>query len=381
MSTAALASQHELFDLPSDVSYLNCAYQSPKLRQSIVASELELRKNARPWTITSEDFFAPAERLRALFARLIEAEPADIAIVPSVSYGIAIAAANLAVNAGEHIVVLTEQFPSNLYAWRELVRQPESHLTFVERPADGLWTDAVMDSIDTSCAITALPGVHWTDGYRMDLDAISKKCQDTGSALVLDLTQSLGVMPLSVREIEVDFIAVASYKWLLGPLGLSFLYVNPKHHQGRPIEYGWLGRLGSEDFSRLVDYTDQYQPGARRFDAGERTNNALIAGATTALEQILEWGTNNIQKYLGGLIEHVALSAEQRGLKCTPPEVRAPHLLGIELPADKIAQIAAALANEKVYASIRGSKLRVAPYLYNSGRDVERLFEVMDRFF
>jgi selenocysteine lyase/cysteine desulfurase len=380
MSTVTLASQHALFDLPSDVSYLNCAYQSPKLRQSIAASELELHRNSRPWTISSEDFFGPAERLRTLFARLIDAEPADIAIVPSVSYGIAVAAANLPVNAGEHIVVLAEQFPSNLYAWRELVCQPGSRLTFVERPADGGWTEHVIDRIDTRCAITALPGVHWTDGYRLDLEAIGKKCRNMGSALVLDLTQSLGVMPFSVRKIEVDFVAVASYKWLLGPLGLSFLYVNPKHHQGRPIEYGWLGRLGSEDFSRLVDYTEEYQPGARRFDAGERTNNSLIVGATTALEQILEWGTNNIQNYLSKLIELIALKSGQRGLKCTPPEARAPHLLGIELPEDRITKIATGLANEKVYASVRGNKLRVAPYLYNSERDVERLFEVMDRF-
>lgn len=380
MSTITLASQRALFDLPSDVSYLNCAYQSPKLRQSIAASELELRRNLRPWTISSEDFFAPAERLRTLFARLIDAEPDDIAIVPSVSYGMAVAAANLSVNARENIVVLAEQFPSNLYAWRELIRQPGSRLTFVDRPADGCWTDHVIDSIDASTAITALPGVHWTDGYHLDLAAIGTKCRDTGSALVLDLTQSMGVMPFSVRKIEVDFVAVASYKWLLGPLGLSFLYVNPKHHQGQPIEYGWLGRLGSEDFSKLVDYTDEYQPGARRFDAGERTNNSLIVGATTALEQILEWGTNNIQNYLSNLIGLIALKSGQRGLKCTPPEARAPHLLGIELPEENIAKIATGLANEKVYASVRGNKLRVAPYLYNSEGDVVRLFDVMDRF-
>jgi len=379
MSSIPLASQHELFDLPSDVSYLNCAYQSPKLRRSIAVAESELHRTLRPWTISSGDFFAPAEKLRDAFARLIDAEPGDIAIVPSVSYGITIAAANLPLDAGDHIVVLSEQFPSNRYAWSELVRQTGSRLTVVDRPVEGTWTDRIVDQIDDTCAITALPGVHWTDGYRLDLDTISKKCRASGSALVLDLTQSLGVIPFSVRETEVDFVSVASYKWLLGPLGLSFLYVDPKHHQGQPIEHGWLGRHGSEDFSRLVDYTDRYQPGARRFDAGERTNNALIAGATCALEQILDWGTDRIQHYLGELVARIAANAGQRGLNCTPTEARAPHLLGIELPADKIAPIAAALAEEKVYVSIRGNKLRVAPYLYNSRSDVDRLFEIMDR--
>jgi selenocysteine lyase/cysteine desulfurase len=379
MSIHPLACQRDRFDLPPDVTYLNCAYQSPKLSRAVTAAERELHRSRRPWTIASTDFFAPAERLRALFARLIDAEPDDIAIVPSVSYGIAVAAANLPVAPARHIVVLSEQFPSNLYAWKVLARERQSRLTVIDRPGEGAWTDRIIEQIDSSCAIAALPGVHWTDGYRLDLDAISKHCRDTSTPLVLDMTQSLGVMPFSVRATEVDFIAVASYKWLLGPLGLSFLYVNPKHQDGRPIEYGWLGRDGSEDFSRLVEYTDRYQPGARRFDAGERTNNSLIAGASEALEQVLEWGPENIQRYTGNLVTRIAEASGRRGLKCTPAAARAPHLLGIELSAGVIARVAAALVEEKVYVSVRGNKLRVAPYVYNSELDVERLFDVIDR--
>ena len=249
----------------------------------------------------------------------------------------------------------------------------------VDRPQKGHWSDHIIDAIDSKCAVTALPGVHWTDGYRFNLEAISNRCRESGSALVLDLTQSLGVMPFSVKQTDVDFIAVASYKWLLGPLGLSFLYVNPRHHGGKPIEQGWLSRAGSDDFSRLVQYTDQFQPGARRFDSGQRTNNALIAQATTALEQVLDWSIPGIEHFLSDLTRLIALKAGQRGLVCTPESVRAPHLLGIELPEDRIVSLAAALADNRVYVSIRGNKLRLAPYLYNSERDVMRLFEVIDR--
>lgn len=379
MPTRTLDCQRELFDLPMDVSYLNCAYQSPKLRTSIAAAQKETLRSARPWTISSEDFFGPAEHLRGLFAHLIDAEPDDIAIVPSVSYGISIAAANLAVAAGQQIVVLSEQFPSNVYPWKELANPGDPVLRVIERPTGGNWTDQVLASIDSSCAIAALPAVHWTDGYCLDIHTISEQCQTSGSALVLDMTQSLGVMPFSVRETDVDFIAVASYKWLLGPLGLSFLYVNPRHQQGRPIEFGWLGRAGSEDFSRLVDYTDEFQPGARRFDAGQRTNNSLIASANCALEQVLEWGTSGIQQYLGHLTREIAHQSGIRGLRCTPVEARAPHLLGIELPEDSIPAVAAALAAEKVFVSVRGNKLRVAPYMYNSDQDIDRLFEILDQ--
>lgn len=381
--------QRQRFELPDDVTYLNCAYQSPKLRASIEAAERELRRSFRPWTFSPHDFFAPAEELRGLFARLIGASADDIAIVPSASYGIATAARNLANQARQGVVMLEEQFPSNVYAWTEPGLGDRPRVRFIDRPAEASrneanrnganWSDAIIEAIGSGCGVAALPGVHWTDGYRLDLEGIGRACSRAGAALVLDLTQSLGAVPFSVSDVEVDFAVASSYKWLLGPLGLAFLYVNPRHHGGRPIEFNWLAREGSEDFSRLVHYTDRYQAGARRFDAGGRTNSSLNAHAACALAQILEWGVDNIAAHLGDLTANIAAHAARRGLGCTAEERRSPHMLGIELPASHLQEFPAALAAEQVHVSLRGSKLRVSPYVYNSERDVERLFDAVDR--
>lgn len=378
MSSASMSCQRDQFDLPQDVNYLNCAYQSPKLTSTVAIADQEVRRSARPWTISSEDFFAPAEKLRGLFARLIDARPEDVAIVPSCSYGIATAAANLDARSDEHIVVLSEQFPSNIYSWKDLIHKRGARLTVVDRPQEDDWSSRIIEAIDSHCAIAALPGVHWTDGYRLDLNAISHRCKQSETALVLDLTQSLGTTPFSVQETEVDFIAASSYKWLLGPLGLSFLYVNPRHHQGRPIEQAWMNRLGSEDFSRLVHYTGQYQPGAVRYDAGGRSNSALTHMATAALEQILEWGVEQINTYVSELTNLIAARADERGLRSTPADFRAPNILGIELPGERIGHLSSALSTQKIYASVRGNKLRISPYLYNSAEDIDQLFDVVD---
>ena len=376
---SGLACQRSLFDLAGDITYLNCAYQGVQLQRSAQLAIEQLRRKSEPWTITADDFFTPAERLRVLFAQLIDASPDDIAIVPSVSYAMATAAANLPITGDRHTVMLAEQFPSHVYAWREY-HGGDSLITVVQRPAEDDWTDHVIDAIDADCAVAALPGVHWTDGYQLKLDEISQHCHANHTALALDMTQSLGAVPFSVKDINADFVAASTYKWMLGPPGLCLLYVNPRHQQGRPIEFNWISRKDSQDFARLTDYTKDFQPGARRYDAGGRANLVNMAIATSALQQIHTWGIDRISAYTSTLTSLAARMAAERGLQCTPAAHRPPHLLGISLPDDAARRIARELHNRKVYVSLRGNKLRISPHLYNTTADIERLFTVMDEF-
>ena len=377
MSKGPLDCQKTLFDLPGDITYLNCAYQSPQLKRSTECAIEQLGQKSRPWSMLPDDFFAPAEILRERFAGLIDAEPDDIAIVPSISYAMATAAANLPDQAGRHTVMLAEQFPSHVYAWQEKA-DGDCRITRVQRPLDGDWTREVIDAIDADCAVAALPEVHWTDGYQLRLNDISRHCRTNGTALVLDLTQSLGAVPFSVKQIEADFVATSVYKWMLGPPGLCLMYVNPRQQQGRPIELNWISRRNSQDFAGLTDYTKEFQPGARRFDAGGRANAVSVAIATTALQQIRVWGVGRISAYTAGLTGLAAHMAADRGLACTPQAHRSPHMLGISLPADAARRITNELHEQQVFVSLRGNKLRISPHLYNSSADIERLFTVMD---
>jgi len=141
-----LPSQRALFELPDDITWLNCAYMSPQLRSVRAAGEMALGRKAHPWTVRAEDFFTEAEALRALFAGLVGAEAEGVALVPSVSYGMAVAAANLRVEAGQRLLVLAEEFPSNLYPWRELAQRSGGSLFTVSRREDGDWTRAVLEA-------------------------------------------------------------------------------------------------------------------------------------------------------------------------------------------------------------------------------------------
>jgi len=372
-----IASQRHLFDIPDDIAYLNCAYMSPLMKPVVAASSRGLRRKAAPWSVTPEDFFTESETARGLFGRLIGAGARDIAIVPSASYGIATAAINLPVTDGQEILVLQDQFPSNVYSWRDVAERSGATLRTLRREQDGDWTRVILDAISDRTAIAALPHNHWTDGSLIDLVAVGEKLRLIGAALVLDLTQSLGAMPFSVTAIQPDFMVCACYKWLLGPYSTGFMYVAPKWQQGRPLEQGWITRAGSENFARLLDYTSDLQPGARRFDMGERANFALMPGAIAAMEHLLDWTPEAISRTLGTRTRDIAAQAARLGLLAPPDHARAPHFLGLRFPEGAPENLVQDMAAQNVFISQRGDSMRVTPHLYNTDADTDRLIHAL----
>jgi selenocysteine lyase/cysteine desulfurase len=374
-----LGDQRELFEIAEGVAYLNCAYMSPQLRTVREVGERAVARKSRPWEITPYHFFEDVERARALFARLVGGETDGVALTPSVSYGVAVAAANVEVREGQEILILEDQFPSNVYQWRELAAHSGAKLVTVPRPTDHDWATAILGLLDENVAVVAVPNCHWTDGSLVDLARVGERAREVGAALVVDAIQSLGAYPFDVEEVRPDFLLTSVYKWLLGPYGVGFMYVGEDYREGTPIEHNWINRRGSEDFSRLVGYQDAFQPGARRYDVGERSNFVLLPMASEALRQILDWGIENVAETIGGLTDLIEAEARRRGIEAVPAKRRARHMIGLRLGRRVPEGLAARLSEEKVFVSVRGESVRVSPHLYNTEKDVERLFEVLDR--
>jgi selenocysteine lyase/cysteine desulfurase len=371
--------QRHLFDLSEDVAYFNCAYTAPLLRSAAAAGQAALQAKSNPWRITSNHFFETIEENRVLFGKLIGCDPGHVAIIPAVSYGVALAAKNLPVEKGQTIIVLEDQFPSHVYAWRRLISEKEALLVTIPRPTDNDWTSAVLEQIDQRTAIAALPNCHWTDGTLIDLVKIGEKCREIGAALVVDGIQSLGAMPFSVEAVQPDFLITAAHKWLLGPYSYGFCYIAPNWQGGTPLEENWLNRLGSEDFARLVDYRDQYQPAARRYDVGEASNFILAPIAEAALRQLLTWGVERIGETLRTITDQIAAKALSSGFQVPDAGTRAPHMLGLSTPEGLPKELPVHLAREKVFVSVRGNSIRVSPHLYNTEEDIERLFSALEK--
>ncbi|MFZ9395436.1 MAG: aminotransferase class V-fold PLP-dependent enzyme [Erythrobacter sp.] len=350
---------------------------SPLSHAVYAAVEQGARRKQAPWTYRPADFFAVSEHFRERAARLMAVSPETIAIVPSASYGLAVAARNLPLAKGQHIVVLADQFPSNVYVWRDLARDSGGTMVTVQREAAAAWTDAVLDAIGPDTGIVAVPHCHWADGRVVDLVAVGRKCRAYGAALVLDLTQSLGAMPVDLDAVQPDFAVSACYKWLMAPYGTGVLYVDPRHHGGEPIEQNWINRGGSEDFARLVEYRDDFQPGARRFDMGEKANPPLLDGAAAGIDFLLEFGIEAIAATLAAQTEAIAQEAAAIGLSSAPIGERAPHFLALGFAAGVPDGLTERLAERQVFVSLRGTSLRVTPHLYNNEADRAALIDVL----
>jgi selenocysteine lyase/cysteine desulfurase len=378
-TTAAAEAARALFDVPDHIVYLNCANLAPRLRSVAAAGHAGIDRLASPWTIRSSDWFQDSARLGQLFAGLIGASAASVTIVPSVSYAIAVAARNVPVAAGDNIVVVAREYPSNYYSWRRLAQERGAEIRAATTTQGASLTDSIASLIDRNTAVVAIPNCHWTDGSLIDLSRIGEVARKFRAALVVDASQSLGACPLDVADCQPDFLVSVGYKWLLGPYGLAYLYVADRWHgNGVPLEESWLHREGSDDFARLVDYTDAYKPGAERFGQGESAQFCLLPMAIAALSQIAAWTPAHIQDRLRAWTNELAARARSIGLQCPAPKDRLGHLIGLRsqnaLPAD----LASALAERDIFVAVRGNSIRVSPHLHSRDGDIEMLINALE---
>jgi selenocysteine lyase/cysteine desulfurase len=374
-----IGSQRSLFDIPPGIAYFNTAYNAPLLnasRERLVASA---GAKSHPWERPSTDFFADAERIRELATRVFGGDADGYAVIPAASYGLSAAARAIepTLKPRDRIIVLEDEFPSNVLPWRRVAEKTGAVMSTVPSPADGDWTAATLASIARGARVAALSNCHWTNGARLDLAPIANACRAANIALVLDMTQSLGAMPFDIEAVQPDFFVAAGYKWLLCPYGFGLMYVAPRWRDARPLEEAWLARTNAEDFTSLADYSDSYMPGARRFDVGEKCTS-ILPGAIAALEQLDAWGVADVAQSLAQISHRIQERLELLGFELPRREHRCPHMFGARLPGGFTGDFIGSLRAQRVFVSQRGSSVRFAPHLHVTEDDIAQLFAALD---
>ena len=364
--------QSSLFSLEEESHYLNCAYMSPLLRSVEEAGIQALQKRRNPQGFGLDDFFDPVQKIKDLFSSLINNSDSDrIAIIPSVSYGLASAAENIAVKPGGNIILIEDQFPSNYYVWKRKAAESGMKLKIVGRPSKGSWTEEIRMSIGPDTAAVAMPIVHWADGHLFDLHSIHRACCENGAYTIIDGTQSIGALPFDLKDCPVDALICAGYKWLMGPYGMGVAYYGERFDNGRPLEESWFAKLKSDDFAHLVNYQDKFRPKAWRYSVGESSNFVYAEMMVKALEQILDWGPESIQSHCRSITEDFRSEYTGMLLKEERQGMRSEHLFGLKCPEDfEWHKFQHFCAGRYVYVSRRGNYIRISPHVYNSEEDL-----------
>ncbi len=376
-----LECQRDQFALPADVAYLDAAYMSPIPLAAIEAGVAGTKVKAAPWKMTIASYYDDVEEARSLAAAMIGARADDIAIGAATSYGIGVAAANVPIPAGSAILLMENEHTSHRYVWYEMAARRGAQVHIVPKPADGNWTPAIVAAIrDAAMPISVVAGtmIHWFEGTAVDLAAVAEASRAAGACLVVDGTQWVGALPFDVTTVRPDFLSFATYKFLLGPYRMSFLYASERWQaEGRPLEHHSWNRVGGDksDFYRVP--VAEFLPGARRFDMGERSDFAVVPVAVQSLKLLKGWGLENSFARLKHLNDMVWTQAQARGLIAGPMRHRAPHVsildFGDRLPSD----MSVRLKKENIHVTVRGSKVRVSPHVYNDEGDITRLVDVL----
>lgn len=379
-----MLSQRHLFTIPENQHYLNGAYMSPLLRSVEAAGQTGIQAKRNPADIKAADYFTQPEIAKQLFGKLVNCSPEQVAIIPSASYGLSTAVANIPVNNGDHAIIVSDEFPSGFYPIQNWCRENNKELKTIAAPPlrkgrAAEWNQLILDAINSNTAVVLLSSIHWTDGTRFDLEAIGKRCRQHGVFFIIDGTQAVGALPTDIQRIQPDALVCAGYKWLLGPYSIGLAYFSPSCNAGNPIEYSWLNRSNAEDFSRISQYSDTYRAGASRFSVGESGNFVLLPMLIKGMEQVLEWKVDVVQQYSEHLIQPLLKLLEEKELWVESPGYRAGHLFGFGIPPGVSKEVLLAAFQERnIHLSVRGASMRVSTHLYNTAADIQALIDVLN---
>ena len=362
----------------ADSIYLNAASNGPIPERAYRALLASQEKRVAIQELTDAGLIETLRGARAAAAKLVGADAAEIALGWNASYGINVAALSLPVDPGTTIVVSGREFPANVYPW---MGRPDTRLEIVPTDAHG-WPDEarLLERLSRGdVSIFALSSVQFATGYRADLASFGALCRERGIHFVVDAIQSLGQLPLDVREAGIDVLAVGGHKWLCSPFGTGFAYVRRELiPRMEPRWVGWTGMEACSSLESLVDYAWSPRRDARRFEGGTLPVDGF-AGFTEAVGLLTEVGPERIGRHVLGildpLIEWLRETPEAKILSDLEPAHRS-AIFCFRVP--RAEEAFDALRAAGVLCAFREGAIRLSPHLYNTEEEIGRVIEILN---
>lgn len=328
-------------------------------------------------TANYASWMARVESVRASFARLIHADPGEVAFVKNTSEGISIVANGIDWKPGDNVVIPDIEFPANVYPWWNLKRLGVE-TRFVHAVEGRVLFDDLTAQVDDRTRLISISSVECNSGFRTDLNRIGVFCKEKGILFCVDAIQSLGVLPMDVKRDHIDFLSADGHKWLMSVEGLGGFYISSEAlDQVRPAVVGWNSMINPNDF---MNYDFTLRPNAGRFEEGT-FNTMSIQAFGAALSLFHEVGVDTIEKRIMSLGDKILEELGRRNFKVlnsVVPEERSGIVTFTgELDLKKLPDF---MAENKVSLTVRDGMVRLSPHFYNSENEIDRCFDLLDRF-
>ena len=359
------------FPVRERLIYLNHAAVAPLCRPAAEAMQKLADDCLHFGSIHYDEWLACYDGLRAAAARLINADPGEIALMKNTSEGIATIAMGLDWKPGDRIVAFREEFPANYYPWKRL-EQKGIEVTWLSV------TDSLerIDAATRGARLLSISFVQFLSGYRAPAQAIGEICRRNRCIYLVDAIQGMGVFPLDVRACRIDALAADGHKWMLGPEGCAILYISRDlQDHVEPVEFGWTNVAGFNDYGSrdmaLRQDAGRYEPGT--------LNTIGCFGLRAAIELLLEVGVGKIAPVVQNLGDRIAAGVQARGYEvmgCRTPETGS-GIVSFRSEAIPDREVVRRLRAEGISAAPRAGWVRTSPHFYVSPADIDRFLEVL----
>lgn len=363
------------FVVPERCIYFDCSYRGLTPRTAAAAAALSPTASDGPWAPEQ------AEQLRAeladAVARLVGLGADDLALVPSASYGMALARGLVRLKPGDQVLLLDTEHPASVLPWYAACHDAGATVHAVSTSVPDL-TEAILTHLNPAVRVVNIPHVHWIDGRPIDLDAVAGRAREFGALLIVDATQSVGGRPFDIPASRPDAVTFSGYKWLFGPIGVAYFYLAPPLRALAPFEHSWISYAGKDvsmfDGHGAIQRPPQPLDGMQRFAASGLHNPLTLRMALAGATLVREIGPARILEHNAAIVSRL-----QREFPDQIPGTATPcHFTGVRLPDPR--RVAQLLAARSIHVSARGRFLRISPNVWNDEPDLETLISELRRY-
>lgn len=372
--TPSVQRWREQFPITLNLVYFNHAALGPLPVRAYQAMEGHARDQREYGALHWKEWYAEHDRLRRSAAKLLNAQPSEIAVIKNTSEGLSFIAEGLDWQRGDNVVTTDLEFPSNFVPWKRQERHGVE-VRVVRSRGGAFDANDVERLIDTRTRVVAISSVAFHNGFAADLPAIGQVCRKHDVLFSVDAIQSLGVLPIDVRESNISFLAADGHKWMCGPEGAGIFFVAAALiDRLRVLENGWtnIDRKG-----KFIDCASDLLPDARRFEAGSLNTNGIY-GLRASIDLLLEVGIDAVAAAAIAATERLADGIEALGWELGTPRPIRSGIVATIPPKDRtLMQWHRRLEEQGIICAPREGMLRFSPHFYNDASDVDRVLEAL----
>jgi cysteine desulfurase / selenocysteine lyase len=363
------------------VAYLDAATMAPLPLASARAAQSAVEWKKLPHQMPESLYFDLPDSVRGKLARLIGAEAEEIAITTGASGGLAAVAAGMDWKPGDEVIVARGEFPAHFSTWIPYEKAGKLRVRVIEPRGQFISAADYEEHIGPRTRLVSASLVRFDNGARLDAPRVAKACHAVGAALLLDISQCAGAMPIAIRQLGADFAVSSGYKWLLGPYGTGFFWAArewSERLQEGPLY--WMALEGARNFHSLSLNVPRAAAGARRWDSPETANFINLAPLDASLDLLLRIGAETIASHTKALTSEIIERLPRDRCALASPseeERRGPYVCVVARKPEETPALFQKLREAQIIIGLRENALRISPFIYNTSEDVGRLVKTL----